>query len=111
MTIFNTTIEWNDRGKYRIHKRDFSESLLEFSSIWRDMGRVLPGAIVSHIGGFLRISDVDKELVADDDEFIVGDLSTDESASESESESEEDSASEYETEEEEWDSDYGSDED
>ena len=68
-----TTIEWNERGKYRIHKRDFSESLLEFSSIWRDMGRVLPGAIVSHIGGFLRISDVDKALVADDDEFIVGD--------------------------------------
>ena len=68
-----TTIEWNDRGKYKIHKRDFSESLLEFSSIWRDMGHVLPGAIVSHIGGFLRISDVDKELVADDDEFIVGD--------------------------------------
>jgi len=68
-----TTIEWNDRGKYRIHKRDFSESLLEFSSIWRDMGCVLPGAIVSHIGGFLRISETDKALVADDDEFIVGD--------------------------------------
>ena len=75
------------------------------------MGRILPGAIVSHIGGFLRISDVDKELVEYDDEFIADylELSTDESASESE----EESASEYESEseEEEWDSDYGSDED
>ena len=50
-----TTIEWNDKGKYRIHKRDFTESLLEFSSIWRDMGRVLPSAMVSHIGSFLRL--------------------------------------------------------
>tara|TARA_A100001015_G_scaffold263554_1_gene310611 strand:- start:238 stop:882 length:645 start_codon:yes stop_codon:yes gene_type:complete len=70
-----TTIEWNNRGKYRIHKRDFAESLLEFSSIWRDMGRVLPGALVSRIGEYLRISDVDKALVAEDDEFIVGDNS------------------------------------
>jgi len=68
-----TTLEWNERGRYRIHKRDFTESLLEFSSIWRDMDMVLPGAIVSHIGGFLRITDVDKALVADDDEFVVGD--------------------------------------
>lgn len=104
-----TTLEWNDRGKYRIHKRDFTESLLEFSSIWRDMGRVLPGAIVSHIGGFLRISEVDKELIVDDDEFIVGDLSTDESASESEDEDEYETGDE--TSEEEWDSDYCSDED
>ena len=29
-----TTIEWNNKGKYRIHKRDFAESLLEFSSIY-----------------------------------------------------------------------------
>ena len=68
-----TTIEWNDKGKYRIHKRDFTESLLEFSSIWRDMGRVLPGAMVSHIGSFLRLSETDQHLIADDDEFIVGD--------------------------------------
>ena len=106
-----TTLEWNDRGKYRIHKRDFTESLLEFSSIWRDMGRVLPGAIVSHIGGFLRISEVDKELIVDDDEFIVGDLSTDESASESEDEDEDEYETGDETSEEEWDSDYCSDED
>ena len=106
-----TTLEWNERGRYRIHKRDFTESLLEFSSIWRDMGRVLPGAIVSHIGGFLRISEVDKELVVDDDEFIVGDLSTDESASESEDEDEDGYETGDETSEEEWDSDYCSDED
>ena len=68
-----TTIEWNDRGKYRVQLRDFSESLLEFSSIWRDMGLVLPGALVSRIGEYLRISDVDKALVMDDDEFIVND--------------------------------------
>ena len=106
-----TTIEWNNHNtKYRIHKRDFTESLLEFTSIWRDMGRILPGDIVSHIGGFLRISDVDKELLADDDEFIVGDLSTDESASESEQD-EDEYESEDETSEEEWDSDYSSDED
>ena len=104
-----TTLEWNNRGKYRIHKRDFTESLLEFSSIWRDMGKELPGHIVSHIGEYLRLSDVDQSNIEEDDEFIIGNLSTDESASESESE--EDSASEYETEEEEWDSDYGSDED
>ena len=68
-----TTVEWNDRGKYRIHKRDFTESLLEFSSIWRDMGKVLPGDLVSQIGEYLRIPKVDKALVAVDDEFIVGD--------------------------------------
>ena len=42
---------------------------------------VLPSAIVSHIGGFLRLSQTDKDLLVDDDEFIAGD--------ESESESEE----------------------
>lgn len=71
-----TTLEWRvaqGRITQKIVLRDFTESLLEFSSIWRDMGHVLPGAIVSHIGGFLRISNVDKALVADDDEFIVGD--------------------------------------
>ena len=73
------------------------------------MGRELPGHIVSRIGEYLRLSKVDQSNIEEDDEFIAGDLSTDESASESESE--EDSASDYETEEEEWDSDYGSDED
>jgi len=68
-----STIEWNDNGLYRIHKRDFAESLLEFTSIWRDMGRVLPGALVSHISSFLKLSNIDQALIADDDEFVVGD--------------------------------------
>jgi hypothetical protein len=66
-----STIEWNDKGLYRIHRRDFTETLLEFTSIWRGMGLVLPGAIVSHIGEYLRLSDVDKSHIAEDDEFIV----------------------------------------
>ena len=68
-----TTIEWNDKGLYRIHKRDFSESLLEFTSIWRSMGHILPSDVVSHISKYLRLSDVDKFNIAEDDEFIVGD--------------------------------------
>ena len=32
---------------------------------------VLPGAIVSNIGEYLRLSDVDKAHIAEDDEFIV----------------------------------------
>ena len=34
-------------------------------------GFVLPGAIVSNIGEYLRLSDVDKAHIAEDDEFIV----------------------------------------
>ena len=112
-----TTIEWNDKGRYRIHRRDFSESLLEFSSIWRDMGRVLPGAVVSHIGEYLRLSDVDQSHLEEDDEFIAGDVSSDEDEEEIkpkkwccsglpvEDESEEEWHSDYETSEEDWDSD------
>ena len=71
-----TTLEWRvaqGRIIQKIVLRDFTESLLEFSSIWRDMGRVLPGAIVSRIGEYLRISNVDKQLVVEDDEFIAAD--------------------------------------
>ena len=64
---------WNGRGKYRVQLRDFPESLLELTSIWRDLDMVLPSAIVSHIGGFLRLSQTDKDLLVDDDEFIAGD--------------------------------------
>jgi len=113
------TIEWNDKGHYRIHRRDFSESLLEFSSIWRDMGRVLPGAIVSRIGEYLRLSDVDKSHLEEDDEFIVGDVSSDEdeikpknwscSGIPVEDKSEEEWDTDYETSEEEWDSDVSYD--
>ena len=72
-----TTIEWNGKGLYRIHKRDFTESLLEFTSIWLGMGHVLPSDIVSHISKYLRLSDVDKFNIAEDDEFIVDDDSSD----------------------------------
>jgi len=109
------TIEWNNNGYYRIQQRDFSESLLEFSSIWRDMGRVLPGAIVSHIGEYLRLSDVDQSHLEADDEFIAGDISSDEeevkpkkwccSGLPVEDESEEEWDDDSETSEEEWDSD------
>ena len=64
---------WNDKGKYRVQLRDFPESLLELTSIWRDLDMVLPSAIVSHIGGFLRFSQTDQDLLVDDDEFIAGD--------------------------------------
>ena len=55
-----TTIEWNNRGKYRIHKRDFTESLLEFTSIWRDMGRIFMGLDVVLVN--LQYGDVDDEI-------------------------------------------------
>jgi hypothetical protein len=69
-----STIKWNDNcTMYRYVLRDFTESVLEFTSIWRDMGMVLPGDLVSNISSFLKISDIDQALIADDDEFIVGD--------------------------------------
>jgi len=71
-----TTLEWRTvKGKniLRWRRRDFTESVLEFTSIWRDMGRVLPSALVSHISSFLKLSDIDQALIADDDEFVVGD--------------------------------------
>ena len=58
---------------YRYALRDFTESVLEFTSIWRDMGMVLPSNLVSNISSFLKLSDIDQALIADDDEFIVGD--------------------------------------
>jgi hypothetical protein len=75
------TVTWTNSRRYRINLRDFPESLLELTSIWRDLDMVLPSAIVGHIGGFLRLSQTDQDLLVDDDEFIAGD--------ESESESEE----------------------
>ena len=99
-----TTSIINNRGRYKIHRRDFSESLLEFSSIWRDMGLELPGSMVAHIGNYLRLSDIDKSNLEQDDEFIVGDDKSDrEDVNEDNSEEEWDS--DYETSEEEWDSD------
>tara|TARA_B100000902_G_scaffold397225_1_gene460351 strand:+ start:64 stop:606 length:543 start_codon:yes stop_codon:yes gene_type:complete len=71
-----TTLEWRvvkGRIIHRFRPRDFTESVLEFTSIWRDLGMVLPGALVSHISSFLKLSNIDQALIADDDEFVVGD--------------------------------------
>ena len=102
----------NGRITYRLTQRDFPESLLEFNSIWRSKNRVIPTDVLSTIASFLNIKEIDKQLIKEDDEFIVGELSTDESASESE-EDEDEYKTEDETSEEEWDSDemYNSDED
>lgn len=53
--------------------KDYPESLLEFSSIWRDMKMILPSEIVSFIGSFLNMKKIDKKLIKDDDEFIAAD--------------------------------------
>ena len=64
---------WNARGRYSIQLRDFPETLLELTSIWRDFGLELPGSLLHEIGSYLRISNVDRALLEDDDAFIVGD--------------------------------------
>ena len=76
------TVTWTNSRRYRVNLRDFPESLLELASIWRDLDMVLPRAIVSHIGGFLRFSQTDQDLLVDDDEFIARDESDSESESE-----------------------------
>ena len=115
-------INWAVSGKilHRWIPRDFPESVLEFTSIWRDMGRVLPGALVSHISSFLKLSNIDQALIADDDEVIVGDEEEEEGPSKKwscsglpmDDESEDEWDSDEETDDEsEWDSDCLSDED
>ena len=64
---------WNSKGKYRVHMRDFPESLLEFSSIWRDFGYEMPDVVLDKIGSFLNISSTDQALLVADDEFITAD--------------------------------------
>ena len=64
---------WNSKGKYKVHLRDFPESLLEFSSIWRDFGYEMPDIVLDKIGSFLNISSTDQALLADDDAFITAD--------------------------------------
>jgi hypothetical protein len=90
-------------GEYRMHYKDFPESLLEFSSIWRDMGFVLPGALVSQIGEYLEIKQIDKQLVEADDEFIVND-EEEEEVEVSNSDEEEFDSEEETDDDEEWDS-------
>ena len=75
---------WNARGRYRVHLRDFPESLLELASIWRDLKMELPSAIVSQIGSFLAFSNTDQALLEDDDGFVAADESEDEVIEESE---------------------------
>ena len=55
----------------RIVLRDFPESLLEFTSIWRDIKLVIPSEIIPVIASFLNIQNIDKLLIKDDDEFIA----------------------------------------
>jgi hypothetical protein len=64
---------WNRESGYRLQLRDFPESLLELTSIWRDLDRVLPGAIINHIGKFLNFKQVDQALLEDDDGFVAAD--------------------------------------
>ena len=54
-------------------KKDFAESLLEFTSIWRDLNMVLPGHLVENIGSYLKLREADKGAIMKDDEFIVAD--------------------------------------
>ena len=115
------TFTWNsNHTMYRYALRDFAESVLEFTSIWRVMKMVLPSAMVSHISSFLKLSNIDQALIADDDEFIVGDEEEQEIESKKwscsglpmEDKSEEEWDSDEETDDEsEWDSDCLSDED
>ncbi len=91
-------------GRIIFYHKDFPESLLEFSSIWRDMGLVLPGALVSRVGEFLNIKNIDSKLIEADDEFIVGD-EDEEFVELVESEDEEFNSGDEETDDgEEWDS-------
>jgi len=106
------TYVWNARGKYTVQMRDFPESLLELTSIWRDLGKTLPTDIVEKIGGFLNFDSSSKQvgMLAQDDEFIAADESEDESIEDSE---EEEFESCSDTDEEDYDSDcsYYSDDD
>ena len=70
---------WNKESGYRLQLRDFPESLLELTSIWRDFDRELPSDIIDHIGKFLNFTQIDQALLAEDDAFIAGDESEDES--------------------------------
>ena len=67
------TVNWINSKRYRVHLRDFPESLLEFVSIWRDYGLVMPSDVLDKLGSYLRISAVDQALLVDDDTFITAD--------------------------------------
>ena len=93
-------------GKGRVYRwRDFPESLLELTSIWRDLGKTLPTDIVEKIGGFLNFDRSSKQvgMLAQDDEFVAADESEEDEVEESE---EEEFESCSDTDEEDYDSDY-----
>ena len=81
-------IKWNDNQRYRLVPRDFPESLLEFTSIWRDAKLVIPSEIIPVIASFLNIKDIDKQLIKDDDEFIAAENSSSDEEEEQEEEEE-----------------------
>jgi len=64
---------WNRESGYRLQLRDFPESLLELTSIWRDFNRELPGDVLDHIGTFLNFTQLDQALLVDDDGFVAAD--------------------------------------
>ncbi len=67
------SVSWTKKNKYHVNLRDFPESLLEFSSIWRDFGYEMPDVVLDKIGSFLNISSTDQALLVDDDAFITAD--------------------------------------
>ena len=68
-----STFHWNSKHQPRATLRDFPESLLEFSSIWRDFGYEMPDVVLDKIGSFLNISSTDQALLVADDAFITAD--------------------------------------
>ena len=108
-----STLKWNNKGRYTVQLRDFPESLLEFTSIWRDMNLVIPSELIPNIAAFLNIKNIDKQLIIDDDEFIAAEdnESKFEEISESDAESENEWNSEEETDDEEEWSEHSDDDD
>ena len=98
---------YTDRQGRVYRWRDFPESLLELTSIWRDLGKTLPTDIVEKIGGFLNFDRSSKQvgMLAQDDEFLAADDSEEDEVEESE---EEEFESCSDTDEEDYDSDYSS---
>ena len=72
-----------DAERHFTNYRDYAESLLEFTSIWRDFGRVLPGDLVENISSYLRLRTADRQhgAISKDDEFIVADDEVEEKVS------------------------------
>ena len=87
-------------------KQDFAESLLEFTSIWRDFDRILPGALVEKIGSYLELRPADRGVLMKDDEFIVADENEEKVKEISDSDEEEFDDNQSDTDEDEYWSEY-----